>query len=554
MSLNKEDSRKVGYQAKIEWYKKRFAAITSGELEESAEFSETTSTPDELISILGDLEKKSLKLDIRIDDESGGLRIPVDKEKQPDVANAVSGLDEESHGEYVSYDFYRRLVAQQEAAQENIGITDIIENTTGDPLSDSLLIQDRISSGLAKYNELTPPGDNSLERYANRYLNNIVSWNEHDYKIRQIINFSDNYLDMFPDPAYSPWRMKRDIRQKFVDVKSLGGFWQQFSTHFEDQANDLVGGIKGLTALKPDKNIHDITKRYIQYTNSFLDGVNEIFEMDYGADLICCFIRWSGSLDIKTLKGLRALLQLLQTGLSIDFGAILNSLVDIINNIFRGLLTNSLIGLVNQVHQRLVDPIKKWINDPDPRWQKIFTCTPVDELINKYVVYSIDYIERLLISLIENWYKQIEIDHLKSDLRLELVGEQKWIGNFIKMLDVLIASIERSAICGTESSPTGEEIQKLMSAYGVGPAEPYKYEKEEKPNIYNSFISKTPEEKEESLGGEFAAKKDTNIQTMGIGMTKKKFDECLKKFVPVDIVQVTDWFDEIKAKSQGANK
>ena len=89
MSLNKEDSKKVGYKAKIEWYKKRFVEVTSGKVaEEPTSFMQTTSTPDELIGILNDLQKKSLKLDERIDAMSNLLKIPIDQEKQPDIAEA----------------------------------------------------------------------------------------------------------------------------------------------------------------------------------------------------------------------------------------------------------------------------------------------------------------------------------------------------------------------------------------------------------------------------------------------------------------------------------
>jgi len=561
MSLNKEDSQRVGYKAKIEWYKERFTAITAGKpaIEAPTEFLETTSTPDELIDILGDLQKKAEKLDKRIDTESEGLKVPVDKEKQPDIFKAVAELDEDSKGEYISYDLYRRLVAQQEAALENIELTDIIENVTGDPLSDSLLIQDRISSGLAKYSEIQPPsipGDDALGRYTNRYLNNIVSWNEHDYKTRQIINFADNYLGMFPDPATTPWRLKRDVRQEFMEAKNLGSFWKMYSEKAENQKDRLLTGFEKLAVLKPDKDIHDLTKRTIKYTNDFLNGVNNVFEFDYAADLICCFVKWGGGLDIKSLKGLRALLQLLQTGLTIDVNDIVHSLTDIINNIFRGLLTHNLVGLVNQIMQRLVDPIKKWINNPDPRWQKIFTCTPVDELINTYVVYALEWVNEWLVSLVQNWYKEIEINRLKGDFKLDLFGEQKNIAIFIKLLDTIIASIEKSAICGTESSPTGEEVQRLMNAYGIGPTESYKYMEEENPNIYNSFNVKTSEEIEtvenidaQTLGGKSVAKTDTQVKTMGTGMTRQKFDECLKRFVPGDVVPITEWFEEAKAKS-----
>lgn len=558
MALNKDDASKVGYKARIEWYKERFAAITAGkEIKEitPSDFLSYTSSPDELINILDDLNKKASKLDGKIDYLSGGLSIPVDIEKQPVVSKAIAKLDEESKGEYLSYNLYTLLLEQQELARNNIDLARIIENTTGDPIADSFFINSELVTGLAKSNEVNSPsvpGDNALERYANRYLNNIVSWNEHDYETRQILNFADNYLGMFPDPAYIPWSLKEDVREEINSTKSLSDLWSNFSEYAKGKAKNVISGIEKLTSLDPGKagSLHDITKKSIEYTNNFLNGVDEIFNLNYGADLICCFVRWSGSLDTKTLKGLRALLQLFRTGLYLDFNDVLASIKDIINNIFRRLLTDNLIGFVNQIYQRLVDPIKRWLNNPDPRWQKLFICTPIDELVNTYLVSAIDYVENLLTSLIKNWYKQIEIKNLNFGLKLEIFPAQKQVGTLIKILDVVISALERSAICGTESSPTGEEIQKVIQAYGIGPDKPYIYPKEEKPTIYNSFIPKTPPtEEEHKLGGEFTTKFDTATETSGIGKIIR-IDECLKRVMPDDVVHITEWFEGIKAKSQ----
>ncbi len=553
MALNKDDVSKIGYQAKVDWYKERFTAITSTDMLVE-EVKEEVLTPDELIDILNDIHKKTSKLEGRIDFLSMELKIPIDKEKQPVVAQAVAQLDKESEGEYLSYSLYLRLLKQQELALANLKLEDIIDNVTGDISSDSLFIQDRLFTGLSQYTESRPdvmPEDNALERYVNRYMNNVFSWNEHDYNIRQIINFADTYLDTYPGLKYIPWTVRREVGQERVDVKGLSEFWQAFSHKFVTKSNELLGGVKNLAILRPDKRISGLTKRYIDYTNNFLNAINDTFDMDYGSDLICCFVRWSGSLDIKTLKGLRALMQLFRAGLILDFSDIFNGLKDIVNNIFRGLLTHKLIGFVHQIFQRLVDPFKKWINDPDPKWQKIFICTPVDEFINKFVIGSLEYIESLLESLIKNWYKQIELKNLKLDLRISVLKEQKGLGIFIRMLDVVISALERSAICGTESSPTGEEIQKMMHAYGLGPEEPYKYLVEENPNEYNSFIPKKGEKiSEESLGGSISTKFDTKIKTSGITESKSRFDECLKKIIPEDVLKVSEWMEEINAKSQ----
>ena len=398
------------------------------------------------------------------------------------------------------------------------------------------------------------PKDNSLERYINRYLNNIFSWNEHDYHISQILNFADNYLGMFPDPAYIPWYSRKDVSWEKKEINSLEDLWSNFSDNYKSQATQVIDGVKNLAALRPNlesaKTLNDISKRYVSYVNDFMNGLNDTFGFNYAADLLCCFFQWAGRLDTKTLKGLRALLQLLKTGLSYDFTDIINSIKDIINNIFRGLLLNQVMGMINQISQRLVDPIKRWINNPNPAWQRIFICTPVDELINRFVVDAIEFVQNQLASLLRKFYKKYELKNIDFTLKGTLIGEQKHLGTLIQMLDTVISVLEKSAICGTLASTEAEPVKKIMEAYNIGPNKPYIYPGEEKPTIYNSFIPTTPTE--ENIKKEATASSSTTITEKFDTSTERgggKFDACLKKMMPEDFKGVTNWFEAIKSGS-----
>lgn len=547
MALNSLESGKISYRAKIEWFKERFAGISnqSTPIEESLEYAKKhdmflnyTSPPDELISILDDLQKKAKNLEDRIDSVSKNLKIPIDTIRQPDISAAVLKFDFESKGEYLSYPLYKSLLEQRQLAVDNINIMEIVDSATGDISADSMFVKNKILEGMAKSSEVIKPeyaGDNSLERYTNRYINNIFTWDEHDQQTRQILNFADNYLQINPDPAYSPWKLRQTTSYRKVRSRNLSEFWTNFSDEYRNQKNELVGGLQGLSSLKPDPKIHDISKRYINYTNEILNGINSVFDMDYGSDLICCFVRWAGGLNIKTLKGLRALAQLLRNGLAIDYNSIVNSIIDIVNNILRGLIEDKLLGYLHQIIQRLLDPIKEWINDPDKRWELIFICTPIDDFIHKYLIYGIEWIENQLESLIHNFYKRIELDYLKDSAEITLISENKWLSNLINMLDMVISSLNRSAICGTRWSPTGEEVQKLMRDYHLGQYEPWEYPEEETPTIYNSFAKRISEEGK-------IIKMGTDVVDAGVGdYAEPKINECLRMLKPDEIIPIKQW-------------
>jgi len=560
MALNREDISKVGYKAKIEWFKERAFQVSDGTItmedylkEKSTDFEATRHTPEELVSVLNDLSNKATKLEDKIAFLSISLRIPVDASKTPELAKNISEFDAISKGEYISYALYDRLLREVEFSEDQITLDKVINNSTGDPQSDSATVQGMMSDGYKQAPASTVPEDDYAERYANRWLNNIVSWNEHDYKIRQIINFSDNYLDINPDPAYVPWSMRRDVGEERVDAKSLSEVWKHFSTEYYKEVSDFVSGVKSLGDIKPDATIHDLTTRYIVYTNNFLNRCNEVFDIEWAVDLVCCFMQWGIRLDMKTLKGIRAMLQLLQTGLTFDFRDVINGIKDIINNIFRGLLTHELIGLIRQVIQDLVDPIKEWIHGPeDETWQKIFACTPIDELINTYIVQAIEHLEKLLYSLIQNWYKKIELQNIKNCLKLEVKTNQKWMGELAKLLDMIIAVTEKAAQCGIVDSPNNDEAQQVTANYNIGDTTKYQFPVESNPTIYNSFISVTPEEKSEDSA---VAAKTVSTETGAVGSQKsagKKMtlSDCLKKMPIQDISGVKNWLP-LGLNSQG---
>lgn len=563
MSLNKDDISRVGYQAKIDWYKERVAGIADGTItlqnylkDKSTDFEATKHTPEELIGILDDIQKKATKLDGKIAYLSAGLIIPIDTTKQPELAASVNSLDPSSKGEYISYTLYDTLRKESDYANSKVTLDYLVSNTTGDQNTDSIIVKDAILSGYASYGAQTQASTNdvtsTVKMYANRWLNNAISWNEHDYQIQQILNFSDNYLDMFPDPSYIPWSARRETGAERVDAKNLSDLWKFFSEDYSGKINNMVSGVGDLAALQPDATIHDLTTRYIVYANQYLNKLNEIFDMQWPAHLVCCFMQWGIQLDTKTLKGLRALLQLFQTGLSFDFKDILNGIKDILNNILRGLLTNQLVAFITQILQKICDPIKEWINNPDETWRKIFACTPIAELIQTYITQALDYVQLLLTNLIQNWYKQLEIKNIEQNLKIDIFTKQKIAGDLAKLLDGIIAAIDLAAKCGIQASPNSESVQQVIADYNINDPTKYQFPVESNPNIYNSFIVDNPEVTSPQSAAEplTAALKP---QSPG-GITEKSYaiatslDECLKRVPVEEVTGVKEWIAKIETE------
>ena len=559
MALSRQDASKVGYKANIEWHKDRLAAISDGSItlqdyldEKNTDFETQPHTPEELIDVLQAIQKKAVKLEDKIAFLSDGLKIPVDKVRQPELSLAVSKIDSASNGEYISYSTYSKALSEYEAANSSVTLNYLVNNTTGDSSADSVIVHDAILNSYAASNGQGQPADNWTQRYLNRWMNNAVSWNEHEYQIQQILNFSDNYLDMFPDPAYIPWSARREVGQELYDAKSLEELWKNFSDDYAGKIENVKTGLGDLMALRPDSSIEDLTTRSIVYANKFMNKLNDIFDMNWAAHLICCFMQWGIKLDTKTLKGLRALLQLFSTGLSFDWKDIKNGIKDILNNIMRGILCNQLVGLITQILQRISDPIKAWINSPDEKWNKIFACTPIAELIQTFITQAIDMLQNQLTGLIQNWYKQLEIKNIEQNAKVEVLEKQKICGELAKLLDGIIAATEMAAKCGIQASPNSEVVQQVLANYNSDTPANYVFPEEASPTIYNSFISETPKETIEGSAAPVATVANSTQGSSTSSITDSpiamSLAECLKK-VPADEVSgVKEWIARIDSE------
>ena len=554
MALNKQDTSKLNYKAQVDWFRERKAGLSQGFVNPSA--ASTDPDPEMYRTALDDLFKKADKLDKRIDTASAGLRIPVSRTTDPDVSEVVKGLDSTSGGDYITYELYKSLIDQLNSGLGNIKVDDIIENSSGDAYSNSQLIQDRLYTGYSNYAGTETPQDNSATKYVNRYLNNILSWNEHDYQIRQVINFADNYLGMFPDPAHEPWAFKSDVLFEKTQISSYKDLWNNFSDIGKSEVSRLGGAFQSLVSLRPDQEIASVTDRYLDYANNFLNGLNNLFNENWTIDLICCFVKFATKLDSKTLKGIRAMLQLLKTGINFDFSDIINSFKDIFNNILRGLILNQLAGLINQIIQRLVDPIKKWISNPDdPKWQKVFECLPIKQLIERYITDAIDYIQKFIKDLLNEIYKDLEMQKIYKDAKLVQAKENKWVNRAIKLLDMIISAMELSAACSAGDNPQSENVQKIMDQYGLGNTNIYEYPVDENPNIYNSFI--TPEQQKEIEAGIAAgdtaviARVTNQNNAAETAAISSRLEDCRKNIVVEDMPQAIIWLDELAKQAQG---
>jgi len=551
MALNKDDASKIGYKAQIEWLKERKEALSNNFVNQSVI---DTAPPDveKYRKILADLLKKANKLSDRIDSESAGRRIPVNKVTDPSVYEAVLRLDPSSGGEYISYELYKSLIEQANAGVRNLDVLDIIDNSSSDAQSNSQLVQDRIYAGYAKYAGKDSSG-------VSKYIDSITSWNDHDYDLRQVVTYSDNYLSGFTDSKDIPWSFKPDIEFDKLQIEGFQGLWNLVGGHFGVEEGSIANLFNGQRVVTPDSLISGLTDKFIGTENDFFNKLNDVLGSRWPADLLCCFTKFIININAKTLYAIKTILGFLKFGMNLDFNDLKNSLKDLFNNFMRGLIMNQLMSIVHQIIHRIVDPLKKWINNSDKgKLNKLFECLPIKQLLNYYISEAIRNAENFFSELLMEIYKDIEMQKIYKDAKIFQAKENKWINKALQIIDTIIAVVELAATCSVNNTPQSNDVQKLIDTYLGSEDSDYTYPTDESPNIYNSFIS---QEQQASIEASIAAGDTAAAQRVTTQITQeeqvaisRRLDDCRKNVTIDDMLDPVEWFEVLAQQSRGESK
>ena len=217
MSINREDSNKIGYQGILGYSKERKYRTEEPERKTDKGFIPVGEDRDvdSLRNKFKDLNKKAQKLDNVIDETSMALSIPIDKEKQPDISLAVSNMDPSSAGEYLSYTLYRDMLNQREAGDKNITLDWLMQNRTDDAVANSQLLHNKQIEGNKSYKDLPltsaqPTSEGATVIEDNFELNDIAGWSEHEQIVNQVMSWANNFITGNSNPKFIPWSFKAD--------------------------------------------------------------------------------------------------------------------------------------------------------------------------------------------------------------------------------------------------------------------------------------------------------------------------------------------------------
>ena len=485
MPLDQQDSAQLNYKADIKYYQKRIAALNEG-LINPVVAATTPVDPDVYISNLNDLSAKAKNLLARIDHESSGLKIPVSQTTDPVVYSAVLAIDPASGGNYISYETYSKCLDQINAGIEALNVEKLVASASNDPSSNSQLIQATIYSGYASYSGSPTPSSNTYE-------DTIQTWGGADSSIQQVVNFSNNYLNTFPDPSYLPWAFKADVTSEVSQIGSMTGLWNSFSSSGRNNLQQLGGSLQALPPIAVDPNILAATNSYLDYANNALNNINNLLNSTWSTELMCCLLNLSVVLDLRTLLALITLLQMLKFNVSFDFKELLSSFENVLTNMMRNLILNELLNIIMQVYNRVVKPIENWINTEERILNNLAAqCPSIQQLIQTYIIGSTRMAENQFNGMIVELMKSIELKKIQSSAKLSLASMCNWINQATQAFGMVKEAMELAAQSASDLKNLPSSVANQVVSQLPGKST-YQYPISDNPSMYNTFPETPPQ-------------------------------------------------------------
>lgn len=201
--------------------------------------------------------------------------------------------------------------------------------------------------------------------------------------------------------------------------------------------------------------------------NHLLNAYATLMESQYTNDIICCLIRFLGSVGEKDIATLRRIRDLLVVGLRIanfDVATMIRPLQSALDDYFRRKVLLALIQALDRVLRIVSDPILNWLAEEDEKWLILFRCTGVLDLAN-FVLAMIEKIQSRLVELLIEWYDGIEIHKVADSSYLAKDLETSWTRNLIRLLDASIRALENGNLCAEDDSfPTVDQANRVLQS------------------------------------------------------------------------------------------
>lgn len=177
------------------------------------------------------------------------------------------------------------------------------------------------------------------------------------------------------------------------------------------------------------------------------------------ADLVCCFVRFMGSVDPAILRSIRSLIALFANGISFDLGGFLSKLHKRTWGDMQQNAAYELLGLIDEVFYRMINRILDWVDNIDER---LLVCLPIDAMLNMSMA-GIEKLKNQFKDLLLTLLDKIKTKGYTFDKKISILTERKWARKLLKIIDAVIYALQSGKMCQAEDRVYSASVNQFVN-------------------------------------------------------------------------------------------
>lgn len=288
---------------------------------------------------------------------------------------------------------------------------------------------------------------------------------------RSIIDFCLTYIDTHPEKDYSKWILYSQARIRARNIRNILNQGRAYmsdeavktSSRFNEDKSRTESVLLNLNN-SPDfyrdlsrvnDNRKHISPSYFEILGEYRDeaniGINYARRLlnsnKYNPALICCLMKYLGSMDLDFLRKLRSTFKMLGGGFGFNTSRYGQDLSAAIYGDLQEQLLIPLLGIVDTTVQIWIrDNITDWLLEMEEKHETLFMCTPIRDmaLAMAGAIRSLsDWVQDMMESLFDILFKvEINSGHL-----LPVLTGQARFRTVFELLDLVLGILETGESC-----------------------------------------------------------------------------------------------------------
>jgi hypothetical protein len=286
-------------------------------------------------------------------------------------------------------------------------------------------------------------------------------------KIRYLSARNRSLGPMFSRKLYAENNGIRSIDSSLVDPDSIVMRSPDINVEGMSLAGQLAIGLSdAINASVVRPNIEYLCT--LEYeSNAFVNGlarIAQILDSKLAQDVICCFIRFFGGLDIEILRKIRAVLNIFINFHLYDLTRMLENFETFISSWIGETIMRLIYSIVQAIIDKLIRMVADFLFDLAGDLDFVIECPIILELIQG-ILDAITMIAEDLEKIIKNYLAALVynlmsligldgLDHgISSNSSIYIVYKKRRIYEIIQILDAIIAAVESAHILCDEPDP-----------------------------------------------------------------------------------------------------